>query len=168
MPDRKWDLSRLDAGDRTALRRAAVTPGHDMAALRAFYRACGYCEYRFEAYWFVAACMDALWRETDEAVEKPMEECLRILVNLDEATSASLKHRVDMLLETVWGDDGYLTGKMLNLVKIIKSRTGLKPDFHALADDLYCWNDPRHYVQRKWLRCIYNVKTNKEEENNAD
>ena len=76
----KWDLSRLDSGDLSALRRAAGTTGSDMAALRAFYRACGHCDPRLEAYWYPAVCMDALGRGTDSPEVKPMEECLRLLL----------------------------------------------------------------------------------------
>lgn len=167
MNEQKWDLSRLDNGDLSALRRAAGTTGSDMAALRAFYRACGYCDPRLEAFWFPAVCMDAMWRSTDSPEVKRMEECLRLLLAQNPDTTGSLKHRIDMLLETPWTQDGFLLGKLYNLTRILKSRTNLKPDFQALADDLRRWNYPEQSVQRRWLRAIYNEmpKDRTEEEN---
>ena len=166
MSEAKWDLTRLDNGELSILRRSAgqALPESDIAAMRAFYRACGYCDPKKEKYWFPAVCMDALWRSTDSFEEKKMEECLQRLFVTEADTSDSIKHRADMLLETAWDDQGFLLGKLLNLVKIIKSRTQLKPDFQALADDLQKWNAPRQSVQRKWLRTMYNVNTNNKQE----
>ena len=158
MNKQKWDLSRLDNGDLSALRRAAGTQGVNMAALRAFYKACGYCDPRVEKYWFPALCMDALWRTTESPVIKPMEDCLGAMLTGEANTTASLKHRIEMLLETPWNEDGFLLGKLLNLVKILKSKTNLKPDFQVLADDLRRWNYPEQPVQRRWLRAVYNIK----------
>lgn len=166
MSDSKWDLGRLNAGELSALRRAAGTAASkaNMTALRAFYAACGYCDPWKEAYWFPAMCMDALWRDTEAMVVKPMDECLRGLLTGDSNTTASLKRRIDMLLETPWNEDGFLIGKMLNLVKILKSKTNLKPDFQLLADDLMRWNDEGRKIQRRWLKTLYNVKPMDDEE----
>lgn len=158
MNEQKWDLTRLDNGDLSALRRAAGAPGMDLTALRAFYKACGYCNPQVERYWFPMLCMDALWRTTDHPEIKPMEECLRTLLAGKDDMSESLKHRVDMLLETPWSEDGFLLGKLLNMVKIIRSKTNLKPDFQNLADDIRRWNDSGQSVQRRWVRTVYNVK----------
>ena len=87
-----------------------------------------------------------------------MEECLRTLLAGKDDMSESLKHRVDMLLETPWSEDGFLLGKLLNMVKIIRSKTNLKPDFQNLADDIRRWNDSGQSVQRRWVRTVYNVK----------
>ena len=171
MNEQKWDLSRLDGGDMSALRRAAGTAGSNMAALRAFYKACGFCDPRMEAYWFPATCMDALWRNTETPEIKTMEECLRLLLVQNPDTTESMRHRIDMLLETRWSEDGFLLGKLYNLVQILKSRTNLKPDFQRLADDLRRWNYPEQSVQRRWLRTIYNTMPNdkiEEENNNVD
>ena len=158
MNEQKWDLNRLDNGELSALRRAAGASGADIPALRAFYKACGYCDPRVEKYWFPALCMDALWRPADAPAVRSMEECLRAMLADGSDTTKSLQHRVEMLLETPWNDDGFLLGKLLNLVKILKSRTNLKPDFQALADDLRRWNYTEQPVQRRWLRTLYNTK----------
>ena len=175
MSDWTWDLARLNAGELSVLRRAAgVDVDHaSKPALRAFYKACGYCDAWQEKFMFPAMCMDALWRSTDEPTVKPMEECLRdFRAKLEEEkkSTESMEHRIDALLETPWEDDGFLIGKLLNLVKILKSKTNLKPDFHRLAEDLNRWNGEKRHVQRKWLKVLYNVKsekTNEEEETNA-
>ena len=166
MSDWNWDLSRLDTGDLSALRRSAGVPASraNMSALRAFYKACGYCEPWQESYLFPTVCMDALWRSTDLVVVKPLDECLKDLTAKEQETSDSIRHRIDSLLETPWDDEGFLLGKLLNLVKILKSRTNLKPDFQKLAEDLNKWNHPLRYVQRRWLRTIYNVKGNNNNE----
>ena len=166
MSDWTWDLARLDAGELSALRRAA---GADVSqasvpALRAFYKACGYCDAWQEKFMFPAVCMDALWRSTDEPTVKPMEECLRDLMAKEQETTESMQHRIDALLETPWDDGGFLIGKLLNLVKILKSKPDLKPDFQRLAEDLNRWNGDKRPVQRKWLRVLYNVKTEKTNE----
>lgn len=162
MSEQKWELSRLPQGDLSALRRAAGTTGEDLAALRAFYRACGYCDPKIEVYWFPAMCMDALWRDTETPEIKTMEECLRLLLIQNPDTTESLRHRIDMLLETRQSGDGFLLGKLFNLVQILKSRTNLKPDFQRLADDLRRWNYPEQPVQRRWLRTIYNTMPKEE------
>ena len=160
MSDSKWDLTRLDSGELSALRHSAGLPveGASMSALRAFYKACGYCDPKREEYWFPAMCMETLWRDSDAVRIKPMAECLRGLIGKDANATESMQHRVDMLLETPWEKDGFLLGKLLNQVKLIKSKTDLKPDFQALADDLYRWRDPGRKVQRRWLSIIYNTK----------
>ena len=160
MSDWTWDLSRLDTGERSALKRAAGMNMSEasIAAQRAFYKACGYCDSWQEEFMFPTMCMDALWRSTDEPTVKPMEECLRDLMAKDQETTESIQHRVDALLETPWDDGGFLAGKLLNLVKILKSKTNLKPDFQKLAEDLNRWNHPQRYVQRSWLRTLYNLK----------
>ena len=173
MSESKWDLAKLDAGERSALRRSAgkMVEGAGMDALRAFYKACGYCDPKREAYWFPAMCMDALWRDTDVVKVKSMAECLRAMIAQDASATASMQHRIDMLLETPWDRDGFLLGKMVNQVKLLKSKTDLKPDFQMLADDLRRWNDAGHRVQREWLRILYNAKpitTDEEDANNAD
>ena len=170
MIDLKWDFGRLNSGELSALRRSAGLPvgKAEMTALRAFYRACGYCDAKQEPYWFPAVCMDALWRETDHPTVKAMEICLRELIAQDEKATESMQHRIDMLLETRWDEDGFLLGKIMNQVKLLKSRTELKPDFQALAEDLRCWNYRNHPVQRRWLRVLYNVNSSKSNEEGTE
>ena len=173
MSESKWDLAKLDAGELSALRRSAGTmvEGASMDALRAFYKACGYCDPKREAYWFPAMCMDALWRDTDVVKVKSMAECLRAMLAQGASGTASIRHRIDMLLETPGDRAGFLLGKMVNQVKLLKSKTDLKPDFQMLADDLRRWNDAGHRVQREWLRILYNAKpmtTEEEDANNDD
>ena len=167
MSDWMWDLSRLDAGDLSVLRRAAGTDFRQasVSAQRAFYKACGYCEEWQEKFMFPAVCMDALWRSTDRPTVKPMQECLKDMKAKEQETTESIQHRIDSLLETTWDEGGFLIGKLLNIVKILKSKTDLKPNFFDLAKDLSQWNHPEHYIQRKWLKTLYNMKNeNKDEE----
>ena len=156
MSESKWDLAKLDAGELSALRRSAgkMVEGASMDALRAFYKACGYCD-----------------PKRDVVKVRPMAECLRAMIAQDANATASMQHRIDMLLETSWDRDGFLLGKMLNQVKLLKSKTDLKPDFQMLAVDLRMWNDTGHRVQREWLRILYNAKlitTDEEDTNNVD
>ena len=165
----KWDLNRLTNGEYAALRRAAGSDEFDAAAWRAFYKVDFQGEKGANER-FAALCMSCLWRRTDSVTVLPMEECLRNLY-LDKGESGkSFAGRVDALLETRWSPDGYFQGKLLNLVKIIRSDGRFKPDFEKLADDLRKWNYDSRAVQRRWVNVIYQSRKdtdeNKEENEN--
>lgn len=165
MSDEKWDLSRLGAGERVALRRAAGSLEFNAAAWRAFYIACPNCKKRDEEFWFAAMCMECLWREEDKPDVRPMEECLQRYRKEDESVTDSMKHRMEVLLDMPWANDDFLLGKLYAVVRILKDKTNYKPDFHKLADDLRRWNYEDRAVQRRWLRTIFSdyVENNESE-----
>lgn len=157
---RKWDLTRLNSGEYAALRSAAGSAELNVPARRAFYKV-DHLGQRGEEQRFYALCMSCLWRPTDEYSELPMQECLKYLCRVKAdgqwTIHEGMARRVDALLETPSRDKNYFLGKLLNLVKLIKSdvRYRHKPDFEALAEDLQKWDCENRKVQRKWLRTIY-------------
>lgn len=163
MNESKWDLSRLGTGERVALKRSAGEPVQTAAAWRAFYIACSICDKWREPYLIAALCMECLWRESDTPEILPMEECLfrfKAVYNGD-----GLDNRIMALLETSWDPtDGFLLGKLMNLVRMLRSQTNMKPNFEALADDLQKWNDQSRRVQRRWLRTIYAARADEVKE----
>ena len=157
MPDHKWDLSRLSAGEKSALKRNAGTmmnaAGAD--AIESFYHALTAKVKQYEENtWFAALCMQCLWREEDHPQIRSLPEMLRAIYQNPDSTESSRK-KCTGFLDVSWGNDGFLLGKICSLVRGMRSRsTQVMPDFEELADDLSRWNHPDRYIQRKWLRII--------------
>ncbi len=173
MSEAKWDLGRLSAGERSALRRNAGIMMHaaGMQAIEAFYRAqTQSCKGYEEAAWFAAMCMQSLWREEDHPSVKPLPVMLRQIYQNPDATESTRK-RCTGFLDLSWAEDGFLLGKISNLVRRMHADDlGVIPDFDALADDLNHWNHDTHYVQRKWLNTICQTQSADQEkmEENKD
>ena len=167
MPDHKWDLSRLSAGERSALKRNAGTMMNAAAAdaIEGFYRALtAKVRQHEEAAWFAALCMQCLWRETDNPQVRSFPEMLRAIYQNPDATESSRK-KCTGYLDIIWGNDGFLLGKICSLVRSMRSENAaVMPDFEELADDLSRWNHPDRFIQRKWLRIICSNNQNTEEE----
>ncbi len=157
MSEAKWDIQRLNTGERSALKRnAGLMPGNNLQAMEAFYHALqGTPKGRDqENQWFACLCMECLWKPEDHPRQQKMEELLRRLYQGND-TSESHKRRIIALLDVPWGEDGYLLGKIANFVRILRaSDVSVMPDFQALSRDLSGWNHPDRYVQRRWIRTI--------------
>ena len=166
----KWDVGKLDTGDRTVLRRCAgEMMGGNMTAIEAYYHALNtYPKWDGEnEIFFAAMCMECLWRADDVRSRLPMEEMLRQMYNHRDATP-STKKRIISMLDIPWGNDGFLLGKLCSMARRMRADNGgLMPDFEKLADDLRNWNHPDHFVQRRWIKVIC-ATNNKEEEENVD
>ncbi len=172
MPDHKWDLSRLSAGERSALKRNAGTMMNAAAAdaIEGFYRALTAKVHQYEEpAWFAALCMQCLWRENDNPQVRSFPEMLRTIYQNPDATESSRK-KCTGYLDIIWGNDGFLLGKICSLVRSMRSENAaVMPDFEELADDLSRWNHPDRLIQRKWLRIICsNNQNNEEEKENVD
>lgn len=173
-----WRLDRLDTGERTALKRAAGTLALNAPALRAFYKADVCREAGWEEQRYAAMCMACLWNEQENPPVLSMQECLARMCWDDGELQEAMARRVEALLETRWSkEDDFLIGKLLNLVRMMKSKGEYRPDFEKLALALRGWNNENQYVQREWLRTIYRNglatkaeadDQNKEEENDHD
>lgn len=173
MPKPKWDVARLSADEKSALKRSAGTMmnGASMRAIEGFYRALtDHCKSFEEPAWFAALSLQCLWHEEEKTTIKELPEILKITYNDPEATDTTRKHCTDFL-DINWSEDGFLLGKICNLVRKHHSKhPEIMPDFEKLADDLTSWNHATHFVQRKWLNTICStikdqVKTEEEEEN---
>lgn len=148
-------LEMLGTGDRAALKRSAglMLADADGKAISAFYRCLPSAVYQ-EDRWFAVACLRCLW-DPGEFEGEPFEKILSQMVR-DDKISGSTLHRVEMLLDTAWDNDGYMLTKLTRLIKLIRQKSDRAPiDFGALLEDLLGWNHENQYVQRKWARSIF-------------
>ena len=171
MSDRKWDLSRLSPGERSALKRSAGIMIDDagMQAVEAFYRAMTVpCAPYAEKAWFGAMCMQCMWREEDHPQVKPFPEILQSMYSNPDATD-SMRKRCTGYMDIFWSEDGFLLGKLCSLARKMRAENpSVIPDFEALADDLNRWNNAEHYVQRKWLTIICRANKDETEKNEEE
>ena len=171
MSEPKWDISRLSAGERSALRRNAgiMMDSADLNAIEAFYHALlkGCSKYQEKA-WFAALCMQCLWREQDQPQIYPFPELLKQVYQSPTSTD-SIRKRCTNFMDLFWADDGFLLGKICSLVRKMRSdHSNYMPDFESLADDLSHWNNENHYIQRKWLEIICRNNTQDDEKMEAE
>lgn len=174
MPGHKWDLLRLSSGEKSALKRSAgiMMSAAKAEAVEGFYRALNIkANANAEKAYFAAMCMQCLWREEDHPQVKTMPSILRVVYQNPDATESSRKRCIDFL-DISWDEDGFLLGKICNLVKKMKAEdASVMPDFEELAEDLIHWNHPNHYIQRKWLSTICknnDYQENEEEQKDVD
>lgn len=163
-------LNRLGSGDRAALRRSAgdMLEHADGRALTVFYRCLpnNIPAYQ-EGKWFAVACLRCLWDAGDEG-SKSLPE---LLCNMrsQELLSDSVVHRVEILMDTPWDQDGYMLKKLYRLIVLVRQKNGAILSFQELLADLLGWNWENQQIQRKWARTIFGTKlTVKGEENDAD
>lgn len=163
-------LNRLGSGDRAALRRSAgdMLEHADGRALTVFYRCLpnNIPAYQ-EGKWFAVACLRCLWDAGDEGSESLPE----LLCNMrsQELLSDSVVHRVEILMDTPWDQDGYMLKKLYRLIVLVRQKNGAILSFQELLADLLGWNWENQQIQRKWARTIFGTKlTVKGEENDAD
>lgn len=148
-------IDALPNGERVSLKREAGTmlnqaDGH---AIRVFYQ----CLPRSVPQWqeeraFASACLHCLWERT-EAHRQPME---RIFYQLgrDQDVSESVGHRLAVLLDISWDEDGFLLTKLSRLIRLAKSK-GYAVDCQQLLEDLLYWNGEKQSIQQKWARALY-------------
>lgn len=163
-------LNSLGTGERAALRREAgvMLRQADGRAVTAFYNCLPSTVQTWqEDCWFAVACLRCLWDAGDEG-GKPFEQVTADLIHSGELSDSS-KHRVELLLDTEWGEDGYMLTKLARLLELVRQKSDrAKLDFAALLDDLLGWNSDKQYVQRKWAKAIFsniNLTDNNEKEN---
>ncbi len=158
-------LRSLGTGERAALRREAgkMLRQADGRAIAAFYHCLpSEADPRQEDRWFAAACLSCLW-DADAPEGKPFEQIVAALIRAG-ALSDSIRHRVELLLDTDWDADGYMLTKLTRLIKLIRQKSDRAAvDFEALLTDLLFWNSERQTVQRKWAKEIYSAAESKNE-----
>lgn len=148
-------IDTLPKGERVSLKREAGTMlnqanGH---AVRVFYQCLPYDIPQWqEDRAFAAACLHCLW-DGDENRRQPMEQVFYQL-GRDQDVSESVGHRLEVLLDLSWDEDGFLLRKLSRLVQLAKSK-GYAVDCGQLLEDLLYWNGEKQSVQRKWARALY-------------
>lgn len=154
-------LAKLGNGERAALKRSVgvMLSEADAKALAAFYRC--HPPVKDEDCWFAVACLCCFWdAKTDH--EEPIEKVFAQLLE-KEKISKSMLHRMEMLLDTEWDDDGFMLIKLTRLIQVMRQKSdGVNIDFAALGRDLCEWKKKdSNKVQRRWAREIYRVDTEK-------
>lgn len=150
-------LKMLGNGERAALKRSAgvMLAEADGKAVSVFYRClpCGIPQWQEER-WFAVACLRCLWDAEADGGEEFEKLIGRMIA--EEVLSDSTKHRIEVLLDTAWDEDGYMLTKLARLIKLIRQKSDRLPiDFAALLEDLVYWNAENQSVQRKWARSIF-------------
>lgn len=146
-------LSKLDKGERAALKRSAgiMLEEADGKALAAFYRCRPPKEN--EDIWFAVACLRCLW-DADVGGGEPLEKIIAKLCE-NKLISKSVRHRVEVLMDMEWDDDGYMLAKLTRLIQVVRQKSdGASIDFAGLHWDLSKWSDDQK-VRRRWAREIY-------------
>ena len=72
----------------------------------------------------------------------------------DKEMSESTGHRLEMLLDLQWDEDGFMLKKLSRLIRFVRSK-GYAVDCQHLLEDLFYWNGEKQSVQRKWARALY-------------
>ena len=93
-----------------------------------------------------------------------LEKVISQLVHSGDISNSVL-HRVELLMDTQWDEDGYMIVKLTRLVKLIRQKSDrILIDFYSLLKDVCYWNSESQNVQRKWARTIFSTYTNNEKE----
>lgn len=148
-------IDALPKGDRVSLKREAGTmlSQANGRAIRVFYQCLPYSVPQWqEERAFAAACLHCLW-DADEARRQPMEQVFYQL-GRNQNVSESVGHRVEVLLDLPWDEDGFLLTKLSRMVQLAKSK-GYAVDCRKLLEDLLYWNGEKQTIQRKWARALY-------------
>ena len=149
------NVDKLSTGERAALRRACgkTLEQADGNALAAFYRYLPRDVNRYdEGGWFEGACLRCLW-QPDETPAITAERALAAMDAKQDSESNPYRKRMIVLLDTPRDRDGYLTVKLLRIIKLLKQQ-GFVINCAALIQDLCRWNESYRGVQKKWARAF--------------
>ena len=152
-------LNELNTGDRAILRRSAgeMLERADGRAIRVFYHCQPFGVPKSqEATWFAIACLRCLWGAGENG-KRTLPEMICELLKQGQM-SKSAEHRVNVLLDTPWDSDGYMLGKLHQLITLVKAKVGEEtPDFVRLHHDLLRWNWSSREVQLDWARALADI-----------
>lgn len=164
-------IEKLSNGQQAALKRMAGRPLReaDAAAARAFFTAVpGFLKYE-TAKAFTVACAICLWKQEERIAPKPLAERLGILRTLKgEDGCKGLDRRFDNLIDSFWNDDdGYLSAKLIRLIRLMKNSGAGYFEPNALYRDLINWDHPERFVQRRWMEAYLSLKTDRADDNGS-
>ena len=157
-------LDTLPRGERASLKREAGTmlSQADGQAMRVFFQCLPFSIPQWqEERAFAAACLYCLW-DTDEKRRQPLEQIFYQL-GRNKEMSESTGHRLEMLLDIQWDEDGFMLKKLSRLIRFVRSK-GYAVDCQWLLEDLFYWNGEKQSVQRKWARALYLKPEEQQEE----
>ena len=148
-------LDTLPRGERVSLRCEAGTmlSQADGKAMRVFFQCLPFSVPQWqEERAFAAACLHCLW-DKEESHRQPLEQIFYQL-GRDKEMSESTGHRLEVLLDLQWDEDGFMLTKLSRLIRFVRSK-GYAVDCQQLLEDLFYWNGEKQSVQRKWARALY-------------
>lgn len=157
-------LMALSIGERAALKREAgkCLAEADAEALTVFFRIVprGLKIWEQEC-WFSVATIACLWKlnEADAAGEFPS------LLGRYAAggRTEGVEKKLQALLDARWDNDGYFSGKLSRLARMLKSKMPYRmPDFDRLWADLKHWNSDKRFVQIRWVQLFYQAMNEEE------
>ena len=111
-------LDTLPRGERASLKREAGTmlSQADGQAMRVFFQCLPFSIPQWqEERAFAAACLYCLW-DTDEKRRQPLEQIFYQL-GRNKEMSESTGHRLEMLLDIQWDEDGFMLKKLSRLIR---------------------------------------------------
>lgn len=155
-------VNALSTGQRAALKRAVgkCLQEADAKTLQVLFSVMPQESKTYEQEIYLAvSSMICLWKPEDRRSPKPFAECASIL----KRESPTTEHRLIQLLDTPYNyGEGFLITKLSRMARQFCAN-GLYPDFDRLLTDLFGWNAPDRYVQRKWMsEFMYTEKNNNE------
>lgn len=168
------NIDDLPKGRRVQLRRAAGQRlgEANVQAMMAFYSCLppGYEMSKAEKdIWFASGCLHCLW-EPDLPNSSSLPVILRKMACLEDAED-KYTARLANLMDTAYGDDGYLLKKIYRLARQTRQTTNLSLDCSSLLRDLLRWNYTDQPVQQRWATAFYGTdetENTSKEESDAD
>lgn len=158
-------IDALSMGERVQLKRACgqMPPDADSSVMMILYKVLpGEVKEWQHSRWLFAACVHAMWGKEDKEKRVSLTRALADY-KIKSDVSESFDRKISGILDTRWEDDGFLAGKLLNLVKMMKQK-GYVIDGYELLTDLISWNSEKRIIQKKWAREINNPRVEKETE----
>lgn len=151
------NLDKLQTGQRVLFKRAAGLSLNQVSAetLTAFYAALPASVPQWqESDYFLAGCIHCLW-SADTQGRQSMENAIAAFASTPEA-SDSIRKRFVSLLDTAYGDDGYLAAKLVRVAKMLRQK-GFAVNGAPLVTDLRNWNGEYRSVQKRWARVFSHI-----------
>ena len=162
-------LGQLSNKERAALKREAgkcMANASSLALSVFFHTAPPELNRHQQECWFTAMTLACLWNVEETHVRDNMAVMLRKYAKKQE--TKGMDRRIRALLDTRWEDDGYLTGKLSRLARMLRNdNPHIMPNVDRLLDDLLHWNSASRYVQLRWAQHFYQTdisETQSEEE----
>lgn len=151
---KNWDETKIHKDDWMALRENAGLMMDEASAssVIAYRRARGglptISAYRDKIN-FACLCMRCMWDKTAKKV--PLPVMIRQMTNT--RLQDTLRKKMEYVLDGSWRDDGYMLKYLYSIVSSFRQNKQVMPDFEALADDIYHWDNVN--VKNYWINNIY-------------
>lgn len=164
-----FDVSTFNTRQIVLFKRCAGTMLSDSPyVLGEFFRVKPYnvAQYNENKY-FTVLCLACIYGNSKEKPKISFEQLLKNARIAQKDNKEAIDRRIDVLMSTAWNDeDGLLTLKLTQIMKLISKTVNGQPDYDKLYNDLLHWDSPERYVQRNWARTIFTETAHAEIEEN--